>query len=209
MKKYRWFLTAFFLVGLAVALYAHDGQSHSSPTPTPGDRVAPSVSQSPHDGHHTSAPAEPGVIDFPNYHPLVVHFPIVLLIVATVLQIWSLFGYRRELGLAALVILIAGVISAWVASNVFHAHVTSLPETAVRLFEEHERFAAYTFWFSAAAALCKGISHFLLAGKWWSEAIVVILLLAASGAVSVTGHHGAQLVHIEGIGPKGQFLESH
>jgi len=209
MTGYRWIITGFFLISLAVAMYAHDGESHPSPTPSPADRVGSVVDQPRDDGHHTATHTENGINDFPNYHPLVVHFPIVLLIVATVLQIWSLLGYRKELGLAALVILIAGVISAWLASNVFHAHVTSLPESALRLFEEHERFAAYTFWFSLAAAVGKGVSQFLLARRWWSEAIVVLLLLAAAGAVSITGHHGAQLVHIEGIGPKGQFLGSH
>ncbi len=209
MTGYRWFITGFFFISLAVALYAHDGESHPSPTPSPAERMGSSVDQPGDDGHHTSAHTENGPTDFPNYHPLVIHFPIVLLIVATVLQIWSLFGYRKELGLTALVILTAGVISAWLASNVFHVHVASLPESALRLFEEHERFAAYTFWFSSAAAVGKAVSYFLLARKRWSEAIVVLLLLAASVTVSITGHHGAQLVHVEGIGPKGQFLESH
>ncbi len=209
MTGYRWIFTGFFFISLAIALHAHDGESHPSPTPSPADRVGSSVDQAGDDGHHPSAHTENKPADFPNYHPLVVHFPIVLLIVATVLQIWSLFGYRKEMGLAALVILIAGVISAWLASNVFHAHVASLPESTLRLFEEHERFAAYTFWFSSAAAVGKTVSHFLLARRWWSEALVVVLLLAAAVAVSITGHHGAQLVHIEGIGPKGQFLESH
>jgi len=209
MTGYRWIIIGFFLISLAVALYAHDGVSHPSPTPSPADRVDSVVDQPRDEGDHTAVHTENGPNDFPNYHPLVVHFPIVLLIVATVLQIWSLFGYRKELGLAALVILIAGVISAWLASNVFHAHVASLPESALRLFEEHERFASYTFWFSLAAAVGKGVSHFLLARRWWSEAIVVLILLAAAVAVSITGHHGAQLVHIEGIGPKGHLLESH
>lgn len=209
MKSYSWIFTGFFFFSLSVALYAHDGHGHSSPTPTPPDQLAPSVSQSSHVGHNSPTPADTGPSAFPNYHPLVVHFPIVLLIVATLLQIWSMFGYRKELGVAALVTLLAGVISAWLASNVFHAHVVSLPDNVLPLFEEHERFAAYTFWFSLAAVVLKGISLFLLKRKWWSEAIVVILLLAASVFVSITGHHGAQLVHIEGVGPKGTFLESH
>ncbi|WP_291368136.1 hypothetical protein [Cyclobacterium sp.] len=38
--------------------------------------------------------------------------------------------------------------------------------------------------------------------------MVALLLIASGYAVSRTGHYGAQLVHIEAVGPQGKFLES-
>jgi hypothetical protein len=36
---------------------------------------------------------------------------------------------------------------------------------------------------------------------------VAITLVVSAYSVSRAGHYGAQLVHIEGIGPQGKFLE--
>ena len=38
-------------------------------------------------------------------------------------------------------------------------------------------------------------------------AIVAVVLLSAAYDVPQAGHYGAQLVHIEGVGPQGDFLE--
>ena len=38
------------------------------------------------------------------------------------------------------------------------------------------------------------------------DALVLLAALAAAGAVSVAGHHGAQLVYIAGVGPQGHLV---
>ena len=40
------------------------------------------------------------------------------------------------------------------------------------------------------------------------ELIVAVPLIASAVTVSIAGHHGAMLVHMEGIGPMGKGLES-
>lgn len=168
---------------------------------THGDSVMPHEMEE----HHEMA----SVDVFPNYHPLVVHFPIVLIIMAFVFQLLSFFVYKKEFSVATLILLALGVISAWLASNTFHAHPAELTGSAKEIFETHEQMASFTLWFSLIALLIKIPSHFFMKRKWWMESIATLFLLASVITVSIAGHHGAMLVHIEGIGPKGEHLKSH
>ena len=201
VRIYRAVLGTMILLAL-FAVSVTEAQAH---TPTPSVSAAP---QNP-DNTVTEMPPEhmPLMSDFANYHPLIVHFPIVLLIFAGVFQSLSFFVYRKELSFAALILILIGVVSVWLASNVFHAHPKDLSERASAMYETHELMAQYTFWLSLFALLAKIVSHFFTSRKWWSEAIVLVCLLGASITVSIAGHHGAQLVHIEGVGPQGKYLE--
>lgn len=146
---------------------------------------------------------------FPNYHPLIVHFPIVLLIIATFIQLFSFFVFKKELSWVALVLLALGAITAWLSSNTFHAHPVELTGKAKEIFDTHEQMATLTWWFSLTALIGKVISEFFLNRKQWVEIIVFALLIVSAVAVSIAGHHGAMMVHMKGIGPKGEHLESH
>lgn len=156
----------------------------------------------------TAESAEP-ITEFPTLHPLVVHFPIMLIIMAAAFQIVSLFVFRREMGWTVVVLAALGSVGAYLASNVFHPHTTGLTENAQRLLLEHELYAAYTFWLAAAGFVLKIVSQFLLDRRWWSETVVTMVLIGAALAVAWAGHHGAELVHKEGVGPRGNFLEMH
>jgi uncharacterized membrane protein len=144
---------------------------------------------------------------FPNYHPLVVHFPIVLLLMATLFQFISFFFYKKEFSLATLILLFLGVVASWLASNTFHADPGELPAKVKAIFDVHETMASYTYWLSLGALLIKIPSHFFLHRRWWVESMVMALLIASAITVSIAGHHGAMLVHLNGIGPLGHHLE--
>ncbi|MBK9214685.1 MAG: hypothetical protein IPM59_03675 [Chloracidobacterium sp.] len=204
-------LAAVFLTALTAV--GHDDHDKKSPSPTPQianteSNSAPPARTTNEHANMTMTPMNM-VEDFPNYHPLVVHFPIVLLIFAGLFQALAFFVYKKELSFAALLLLFAGTVTVWLASNTFHAHPTNLPEHVNSIYETHELMAEYTWWLSLAALVAKGISHFFLNRKLWSEAVVLILLIGASITVSIVGHHGAQLVHMGGVGPQGKYLESH
>jgi uncharacterized membrane protein len=146
---------------------------------------------------------------FPNYHPLVIHFPIVLLLMSAVFQLLSFFFYKKEFSIVTLILLLLGVISAWLASNTFHAMPGELTGKAKEIFDTHEQMASLTWWFSLVASFVKTASHFFLDRKGWIETAVALLLIASGITVSIAGHHGAMLVHMEGIGPQGKYLESY
>ncbi|WP_375580185.1 hypothetical protein ABWH96_03840 [Marivirga tractuosa] len=61
---------------------------------------------------------------------------------------------------------------------------------------------------SIAGFVAQLASQFIFKQKRWAVAVVALLLIASGYAVSRTGHYGAQLVHIEAVGPQGKFLES-
>ena len=146
---------------------------------------------------------------FPNYHPLIVHFPIVLLIIASLIQLFTFFVFKNELSWVVLALLAFGVLTAWLSSNTFHADPDTLTGRAREIFETHERMANLTWWFSLCALLFKIVSRFILKRNVWIEILVSILLIISTVTVSIAAHHGAMLVHIEGIGPKGNHLDTH
>lgn len=143
---------------------------------------------------------------FPNYHPLIVHFPIVLLLIAAAMQIGLMFFYNKAYNYAVTILTVAGFITALMAALVFHAHVAqNVNAQAMEIFEEHEKLAYITIWLSGIASVFKIAGLFLT--KKWIEIMALLFLLSSAVMVSITGHHGSELVYKQGIGPKGERLE--
>lgn len=146
--------------------------------------------------------------DFSNLHPLVVHFPIVLLLLAFFTQIASFFLWKKQFNWATLLLLVGGFVGAYIASTFVHPHTTGLTEAATLVLEKHDLFADITMWFSGMGLLSKGISMILFKNKIWFEIIIALLLAGAAYSVSQAGHYGATLAHIHGVGVQGKFIES-
>lgn len=156
-----------------------------------------------------SAPGmQSGVEEFPNYHPLVVHFPIVLLLLAALMQVAGFFirseGYHRTI----LVLGVLGYATAWFAAAWRHPHIDpdAVSAAAKHIFDEHQKYARWSVWAGGAGALAKGIELYFKRRMVWAL-LTTLLLSGAAGLVAVSGHHGAELVHKHGIGPKGGFLK--
>jgi len=164
--------------------------------------------------------------DFPSLHPLIVHFAIVLLIVAAVLQVLNVMLQKNYLAWIIAGILLTGFLAAWFASKNFHPHTHGISEHAKLVLQQHDKFADWTIN-TALVALLLQIA-FLILTRYWSKMkivpvqgvdnastkysrimtlLVAVVLLASAYCVGRAGHYGAQLVHIEGIGPQGKFLE--
>jgi uncharacterized membrane protein len=149
----------------------------------------------------------PPVEDFPNYHPLVVHFPLVLLIVAAIMQFGVLIFKSKAYNYAVTALTVVGFLSGLLAAFIFHAHPShNISAQAHHIFETHEKFAFATLWISGIASVFKIASLFTY--RKWLEIVSLLLLLACATTVSIAGHHGSELVYKQGIGPKGEKLEN-
>lgn len=144
--------------------------------------------------------------DFPNLHPLVVHLPIVLILLAAALQAVLVFKDWPQVRWIGLAVMTGGFAGAVAASTVFHAMPMGLPPKAAAVFAEHEQFASYTTWLSGITLLLAGIGFYFKVQRRAYEVLVLVAAVAAAGVLSVAGHRGAQLVYVEGVGPKGNLL---
>ena len=68
--------------------------------------------------------------DFPSLHPLVVHFPIVLLLLAAVFRLLQLFIMNRNLDWVILFCIGFGFIGAYIAGTFVHPDTKGLSEIA-------------------------------------------------------------------------------
>ena len=143
---------------------------------------------------------------FPNLHPLVVHFPIVLILISAALQAVLVFKDWPPVRWITLAIMAGGFAGALAASTVFHAMPMGLSPKAADVFSDHEKYASYALWLSGITLLLGGVGEFFQLRRRAFDILVLVAALAAAGSVSVAGHHGAQLVYIAGVGPQGHMV---
>ncbi|MEO6902652.1 MAG: DUF2231 domain-containing protein [Bacteroidia bacterium] len=146
--------------------------------------------------------------EFSNLHPLVVHFPIVLLLLAVLVQLAVLFFPKNnQLKWLTFLLLASGCIAALVA--IYTAvHISGdADDKAIEIFETHQFFGKLTFWFSFAATILRFITL-----KWFKKKLLEIfvsaVIITTAVLVTITAHRGAQLVHIYDVGPKGNDVMS-
>lgn len=145
---------------------------------------------------------------FPNLHPLFVHFPIALLLAAVAAQLAVLFFPKNtNLKWFTFFLLFTGCIGALIAVQTA-VHVSGeADDKAIEIFESHRLFGLLTFWFSLAATLLRFVTI-----KWFRkkilEIILAIIILSTGIFVTIAGHHGAQLVYIYNVGPQGNNVMS-
>lgn len=164
--------------------------------------------------------------DFPSLHPLIVHFAIALIILAAALQLLNVVMMKKDLAWIIAAILLIGFLAAWFASKDLHPHTHGLSAHAELVLEQHDKFADWTIN-TAGVGLVLQLSYMLALyyrtrknpgdgqGRHFFTGVirrggamlVSLVLLASAYCVVRAGHYGAQLVHIEGVGPQGKFLE--
>lgn len=154
--------------------------------------------------------------EWSSLHPLVVHFPIALLLFAGALALASLAraAWLRPLAAAAILALLAGVASAWLAVATGRAavHKTgNLPDAVYAGVERHEELAESTAWlFSGGAAVytiaiaVPALRARLAVGRRRLALLVVLALVFGLGAWELVraAHLGGVLVHRHGVRAK-------
>jgi uncharacterized membrane protein len=146
--------------------------------------------------------------EFPNLHPLIVHFPISLLVLGVLAQLAVLFSPENiQLKWLTFILLLGGCIGSLIAIQTA-VHISGdADEKAIPIFETHELFGKLTFWFSLLATIFRFITIKWFSKKWL-EIIVTALIFTTAIFVTITGHHGAKLVYIYGVGPQNNGIMS-
>lgn len=142
-------------------------------------------------------------MSFEMLHPMVVHFPIALLLVALLFDVAALFFPRAELARASLyvsAIAAVGAIAAYFTGEAAEEHVEHLPGIET-LLERHEDLGKLLM-VAAIAVLVIRLAFFW---RRWHETVAGRAVLAFFGAVlaiivGATGYAGGQLVYEYGAG---------
>jgi len=135
-------------------------------------------------------------------HPAIIHFPIVLSLVALLFELVARHPRARSLeGAAGLLVLLAAVSSvvAVVTGNAAHDDAV-VPPAAAALVARHEQIGELAMW----TLLVVAAARIALSWRGWFAGIVpwVYVLALALGAalVSVNGYLGGKMVFDHGVG---------
>ena len=134
-------------------------------------------------------------------HPMVVHFPIALLLASLLFDLVSLRWRGAEFRGTSLSLLALGVLATVVALLTGHLaedaaeHSGKIPKQAI---ETHEELAFAAFWVFAGLLGLKTLSY----GGWMREQSLLVLFLGVGGSVLllVASYYGGELVYRYGAG---------
>jgi len=147
------------------------------------------------------------VIDVVHIHPMLVHFPIVLFLVAIAAQVLTLVGggdlseraCLPSIGLGALGLGALGAVAAAVFGDIALDHAVELGFPRGPL-ETHQDLGLTTTWLFVALAVLQGLAWWrripLKAPRGWTFALVGVLGCAI---LLLTAYHGGNLVYRIGV----------
>lgn len=212
---FRPILTGLFLLFLfSLPARAHNGEDHAKDTAKKEETIKNDHQHK--EELHTKHEHSPAVAseaaaagEFPHLHPLFVHIPISFICITALIVLVNLLLRKREFDWLILGFIAIGVISAYVAGKWFHPHTHGISEQAKHLLTEHDFWADWTIYLGFVGLIVQFAYVFVLKGKRWVSAIAYLFILGSAYAIFHAGHYGAALVHIEGVGPQGKYLEQH
>lgn len=143
----------------------------------------------------------PGLKAMENYHPLFVHFPVVLLPLALVVQALALWQPRQDLERLALWLLWLGTVGAMAAAGtgLLAEEEVTVPEPAWEVIALHETLMLVT----AGLAIVLSVVSLVL---WWRgrwnrgpQKLLLAGLVVLCGILTVGADRGGQLVYQYGV----------
>lgn len=137
------------------------------------------------------------------YHPLSVHFPIVLLLMATLFKLIGLWSSKITWDHGGRLLLILGVVGVWIGiyTGNLADGIVSRELCDPTVLKDHENLAYITAWIFTAALLVEILTYYIELFRTRLVSIIIVLaLLAGSGFLSYVGHLGAELVYQQAAG---------
>ncbi len=142
------------------------------------------------------------MIDTMHLHPMIVHFPIALLIVGFAFDIAGLFIKRESFtntGFYLLLIGAAGTVAAFISGDIAGGGITEAGSLGQAL-ERHEEAAELTIWLVIIAAAFRLLLVVIKKYTGYLKAAALVLMLASVISVGRTGHYGGKLVYENAAG---------
>ncbi len=137
-------------------------------------------------------------------HPLFVHFPIALLLVATIFKFSSFWRKGRFLDKPGTILLLAGIIGGWLAiyTGELADGIVSRTICDPTVLKDHRNSSYTMIWLFTSAAVIDLFYQFrfIVLKAFPIKWLVIILLFIGSGFLIYTGHLGAQLVYNQAAG---------
>lgn len=137
------------------------------------------------------------------FHSLSVHFPIVLLLFATLFKIIGLWSFKTTWDYGGRVLLIFGVIGVWISiyTGDLADGIVSRELCDPTVLKEHENFAYTTAWLFTAVLIVELLSVYVeLIKTKIVSVILVLIMLTGSATLTYVGHLGAKLVYEQAAG---------
>lgn len=141
----------------------------------------------------------------PNIHPMIVHFPIALILGGIGADLLALIFRRWDwLRPATVALYVVGGASAVFTyfTGTWAADAVSVPAEAQPVFTEHSNLAWWTMWFFGAYALVRLGTHLWSKthGQVAVQGLLFVLALGGGYLLYETGDHGAKMVYKYGVG---------
>lgn len=143
-----------------------------------------------------------------NLHPIIVHFPVVLLVVYPFLVAFSLWRRKsKELDITAFVVLLVGTVGLWFAmesGEKLEDGVKILAPQVYQVLERHEEYAEMTRNIALFAVVV--YVFFRIVATWkkrnilWAGYIHLALGIIVAGGVLLTASEGGKLTHFYRVG---------
>lgn len=136
------------------------------------------------------------MISTSHFHPMLVHYPIALIVFGFIAEIAALY-FKNEvcfskMGFYLLILGTLSALAAWLTGNLFTAEMAG---AAGDIKETHEMFAGITLGLLIAASIVRIVLHAKKSGNAGLKWIAFALFGLAAISVSITGFFGGTLVY--------------
>lgn len=139
-------------------------------------------------------------------HPMVVHFPIVLLMLYSLFEVINVVAEMKFLVTAHVVLLfgvitgVFAVLSGNMAADFYFKLTENNSDVIKAVIENHEMFASILLWYFLFLLVAR--TYYVLNKKLTKKIMVILAVLSLVGLVIIyyTGFYGGELVFKYGIG---------